>query len=78
MIGTPRDFIGREITTGCEIAYPRRTGSSMWLTTGQVVGIEPAKVGPASDYAVTVRVKSRAGFRKGVVSSARCLVVQRP
>jgi hypothetical protein len=26
-----KDFVGREIKAGCEVAYPVRRGSRMWL-----------------------------------------------
>jgi hypothetical protein len=49
------DFVGKQITPGCRIAYPMRRGSKMWLSSMTVTGIveEPGGtvtiVGYASD-----------------------------
>lgn len=33
------DFVGKPITAGCEVAYPMRRGSGMWLTKMAVDGL---------------------------------------
>jgi hypothetical protein len=37
------DHVGAPITVGCRLAYPRRTGSDMWLEVITVAGIRYLK-----------------------------------
>lgn len=34
------DILGRELMVGDTIAYPRRSGSALWMTTGVITAIE--------------------------------------
>jgi hypothetical protein len=38
-----KDFLGKEITVGCLIAYPARMSSSVWMNVARVVGFSTRK-----------------------------------
>jgi hypothetical protein len=35
-----KDMLGRELNVGDTIAYPRRSGSHLWMTTAQITDIQ--------------------------------------
>lgn len=48
------DWRGNRIVVGATVVYPSRTGSSLWMTEGEVVSVEAAK---------TSRGRARIGVR---------------
>jgi len=49
-----RDYVGNPITVGCNIVYPVRRGSAMWLNTIKVTQVTPTRVtGYNADHRLT-------------------------
>jgi hypothetical protein len=65
---TSIDFVGREITVGATVIYPRRRGSEMWLASGRVADVRPGMY----ETEGTVQVETSNGLRD--VPVCRCVV----
>lgn len=71
----PRDFLGNEITPGCTIAYPNRSGSSMWMRTGTVETISEAMEAWSRRTVSVLKVRTDKGKLVTVSSLKRVVVV---
>jgi hypothetical protein len=68
------DFLGREIRVGDTVVYPCRSGSTMWLTNGEVIDFADGVIG--EPFRVAVRAKTESGVKRtGMVPVDRCIVV---
>lgn len=53
------DCVGREIKPGCEVLYPVRRGSEMWLNKMKVENVvAPGKIHGFNDFGRRVHVQS--------------------
>lgn len=71
------DFVGKEIHVGDTVVYPRRNGSDIWLSKGQVRSITlPKDLAFSDEHALLVEVDTRGGPRRqGRVPAHRAVVV---
>jgi len=59
-----KDWRGTPIEVGALVVYPSRTGSSMWITEGQVVSVKES-MGVTRDFSVGVRrIRSSSSTQK--------------
>ena len=54
-----KDIVGKEVKVGDNVAYPRRSGSSIWMATAEVIEILSEEVetfhGNRTDYRIKAR-----------------------
>ena len=69
------DILGRELKVGDTIAYPRRSGSSMWMTTGVITAIEEFRDRWTKTMHPMLKVMKKSGRKTHVTSVDRVIRV---
>jgi len=75
-LGLPLDYTGREIKEGDRVAYPVRSGSSMWLTDMRVEKIVVAEEESILRPFKLLGTNAR-GNRCIVKNLGRCVIIER-
>lgn len=58
----PQDFLGRDLSIGCTLVYPTRTGSDMHLCKGRLMDLGCGP--PGSDWVLSIESETSSGKKR--------------
>ena len=70
------DILGNELKAGDTIAYPRRSGSALWMTTGVIVAIEEFEDWWSKKKFPMLKVMKKSGRKTHVTAVDRVIRIQ--